>query len=88
MSEMNCPHCGLPFEIKDEEPTAEDWLECIPLPYEIAALPAGYIAPAISTTVDGWIYIDGNGDKMSRERYIQKWGVDPYINLKIRGRIK
>lgn len=69
-----CPNCGALSEI-DENVEGEDWLACMPLPIEIAQIPAGKISLVSGVTQ----YVDGNGAKYSREDYIKMHGIDPEV---------
>jgi hypothetical protein len=56
--------------------TEEDWLACLPLPQYIAKITAGHI---LSITGEE-IWIDGEGQQMTRDEYTTKWpGVDPIV---------
>lgn len=59
-----------------EPVTEEEWLECIPLPQYLARIPAGHII----TIAGEEIWIDGNGDQLSTERYKARYpGTDPAV---------
>ncbi len=76
MVKVVCPHCGTISEIKeDQESENENWLECVlPTGFEWS-LPSGKIKSAAGTIY----YVDSIGNKMSREAYIEKYGIDPEI---------
>lgn len=65
-----CPSCGQ-LGIVDEE--SDDWLACLPLPADTAAIPAGMISLVTGVAK----YVDGNGQQLSREEYIKLHGIDP-----------
>lgn len=67
-----CPNCGTVSEI-DETAVGDNWLACLPLPAEIAAVPTGKIHMVTGIV----LYVDGNGHKLSRQDYIDKHGIDP-----------
>ncbi|NPU87976.1 MULTISPECIES: hypothetical protein [Methanothrix] len=67
-----CPNCGTVSEINETE-VGEDWLACLPLPAEIAAVPAGKIHMVTGVI----LYVDGKGNKLSRQDYMDKYGTDP-----------
>lgn len=75
----------------DKSDTSESlsgkWLDCLPLPTEVAAVPSGYVAPVYATNPDEWLYKDGAGGQYKRSEYVKKWGIDPYRVLERMGRI-
>lgn len=50
------------------------WVPVVNLPKDTSKIPNGYIEENGVT-----IYIDGNGDKFTRQQYIDKYGIDPEI---------
>jgi len=50
----------------------EIWVPVVNLPKDTSKIPNGYIEENGKT-----IYIDGNGDKHTRDQYIEEYGIDP-----------
>ena len=55
--------------------TAVEWLSCIGLDDYLAMTPSGHFVSPVGPE----LWADGTGDKMTREAYKAKWGVDPKI---------
>lgn len=74
---ITCPFCKgvIAAETSIFRLGGDDWLECIPLTREVAAIPSGCIIHATGNTV----WIDGNGERFTREDYKTKYGVDPEL---------
>jgi len=71
-----CPHCGTVSEVDAEEwDPKTGWLKCItPTGFEWI-LPAGEV-----TTVTGKVfYVTAEGTWLSKEEYIDRYGLDPEI---------
>lgn len=59
----------------DKPKTVGDWLKCIGLPEFLAMTPSGHMA----YTIGPELWTDGNGNAMTKDQYIARWGVDPEI---------
>jgi len=75
-----CRNCGAVNQASEEALASEgDWLECaLPTGFEWI-LPAGKISPIVGDP----IYISGNGEHLSREEYLNKYGIDPEIAYRL-----
>jgi hypothetical protein len=74
MKKFICRNCGAANEASQEDlESNSDWLQCkLPQGFEWI-LPAGKITPIIGDP----IYISGMGEHLSREAYLNKYGIDP-----------
>jgi hypothetical protein len=83
IKKLICFKCGAVNQIEmdkvDELPEDEDWLVCEQPERFEWKLPAGKITPVIGDP----IYISGSGAQMSREEYIERYGLDPEIALRM-----
>lgn len=77
-----CHKCGAVNEVEADKlnDSQNDWLEVCDAPAGFEwRLPAGKITPVIGDP----IYITSTGAHMSREAYIEKYGLDPEIALRM-----
>ncbi len=76
MKKFICRNCGaLNVASEEDLKSNSDWLQCaLPQGFEWI-LPAGKITPAIGEA----IYISGMGEHLSRDAYLNKYGIDPEI---------
>lgn len=78
-----CHKCGSVNRLETdklfEQTEEEDWLICDQPENFEWRLPAGKITPVIGDP----IYITGSGAHLSRNEYIERYGIDPEIALKM-----
>ncbi len=76
MKKFICNNCGtVNVASKEAMASNDDWLKCaLPTGFEWI-LPAGKISPIVGEP----IYISGNGEHLSKEEYLNKYGIDPEI---------
>ncbi|HPC89106.1 MAG TPA: hypothetical protein PLN19_02775 [Methanothrix sp.] len=80
MKKFICRNCGAVNQASEEALAGEDdWLQCaLPTGFEWI-LPAGKISPIVGDP----IYISGNGEHLSYEEYLDKYGIDPEIAYRL-----